>query len=77
MLIRDRIALAWRGYRAETCHEFRQEAERFREEWRDFQAEWREVRHWDLIVRRKITGLENPARKDVRQAMREHKRSQR
>jgi hypothetical protein len=77
MLIRDRIALAWRGYWAEMCHEFRQEAERMREENRDFQAQWREQRQWDLMLKRKVTGLENPTRKDVRAAMREHRRSRR
>lgn len=77
MRIRDRISLAWRGYWAEIREESRQEALRIREEWRTWQAGWREARHWDLVTRRKITGLDSPARKDVRRAMREYRKSQR
>ena len=74
MRIRDRVALAWRGYWAEMRHEFRQDWLETREEWRDHLAEWRECRHWDLIVKRKITGKQDPTRKDVRQAVREYRK---
>ena len=77
MRIRDRIALAWRGYRAEQRHEFRQMWLEMREEHRDFQAERREARHWDLIIRRKITGKQDPTRKDVRRVMREYRKRER
>ena len=41
-----------------------------------WQTEINESRHWDLIIRRKITGKQDPTRKDVRQAVREHRRQQ-
>lgn len=77
MRIRDRIALAWRGYWAEMRHDFQQETERTREEWRTWQAQWREAAHWRLMLNRKITGLDSPARKDVRRAVREYRKDQR
>lgn len=74
MRIRDRIAIAWRGYWAEQHEEFRQMWLETREEHRDFQAAWREARHWDLIIKRKITGKQDPTRKDVRRAVREYRK---
>ena len=74
MRIRDRIALAWRGYWAEMREEFRQDWEATREEHRTWLAEWREARHWDLVIKRKITGLQSPTRKDVRRAMRQYRK---
>lgn len=76
MRIRDRMGLAVRGYFAEMRHQFRQDWEATREEHRTFVAQMREARHWDLIIRRKITGLQSPTRKDVRRAVREYKREQ-
>ena len=77
MRVRDRMALAWRGYWAEQRHEFRQMALLTREDWWDFLAEWRQRKHLQQVIRRKITGLENPTRRDVRRVEREWKRSQR
>ena len=77
MRLWDRMALAWRGYWAETAQVWAEESERCREEWRTFRAERNEVKHWDLVIRRKITGLDSPTRKDVRRVEREYKRSQR
>ena len=77
MRIRDRIALAWRGYWAEQHEQLRQMWLETREERRDFQAERRETSHWDLVIRRKITGKQDPARKDVRRAMREYRKEKR
>lgn len=77
MRIRDRIALAWRGYWAEFCHEARRAWLQAREENREATAAIREARHWNLVVRRKITGKQDPTRKDVRRAVREHRREQR
>jgi len=77
MRMRDRAAIAWRGYWAEWRHEFRDGWERIREEFRDMQAIVREARHWDLIIRRKITGKQDPARKDMRRARREYRKEQR
>jgi hypothetical protein len=76
MRIRDRIALAWRGYWAESCHEALQPWRAAREDWREFRAEMNEARHWDLIIRRKITGKQDPTRKDVRRAMRDYRRDE-
>jgi hypothetical protein len=72
MRARDRIAIAWRGYWAEQYEQFRQMCLETREEFRDFQAQWREARHWELILKRRITGKESPTRKDVRRAVREY-----
>ena len=77
MRIRDRIALAWRGYWAEMRHELGQHWLETREEWRDFLAGWREARHWDLIIKRRITGKQAPTRKDVRRAVREYRKEER
>ena len=76
MRIRDRIVLAWRGYWAEISEEFRQGWEGTREEYREFRATLNETRHWDLIIRRKITGLESPTRKDVRRAVRQYRKEE-
>ncbi len=74
MRTRDRIALAVRGYFAEGRHETRQAWLYLREDWLEAQAAIRESRHWDLIIRRKITGKQFPTRKDVRRAVREHRK---
>ena len=74
MRIRDRIGLAVRGYFAEIRHVASQEWQRTREEHRDFVAEMREARHWDLLIRRRITGKQAPTRKDVRRAVREYRK---
>jgi len=70
----DRIAVAWRGYWAEYRHESRRAWLAAREEWRDTIAAINEARHWDLIIRRKITGKQDPTRKDVRRAAREYRK---
>jgi len=77
MRIRDRIALAWRGYWAEQHEQFRQLWLETREEQRDFQAECRERRQWELVIKRRITGKQDPTRKDVRRAVREYRKEQR
>jgi hypothetical protein len=74
MRIRDRIGLAVRGYFAEIRHEARQLWLESREDHRDFVAQWREARHWDLIIKRKITGKQDPTRADVRRAVREYRK---
>lgn len=77
MRLRDRIALAWRGYWAEGRHEWDEAGRVMREDWREFRARWNEARHWDLIIKRKITGKQSPTRKDVRRAARRYRKEQR
>jgi hypothetical protein len=77
MRIRDRVAIAVTGYFAEIRHEAREFWLETREEHRDFIAEWRECRHWDLVIRRKITGKQDPTRKDVRRAVRAYRKEER
>lgn len=75
--IRDRIGIAVRGYFAEFRHDVARAVAELREEHRDLVAEIRETRHWDLIIRRKITGKQDPTRKDVRRVMRQYRKERR
>lgn len=84
MRTRDRTASRWRGYWAELRHDYRQMIPGMRESWHQAQEEWRETqaaireaRHWDWRLRQKITGLQAPTRKDVRQAVRAQRRQER
>ena len=78
MMIRDRIALAWRGYWVSEWHSFQRDVLlQIREDHRDFVAQARENRHWDLILKQRITGKQSPTRKEVRRAVREWEEEQR
>jgi hypothetical protein len=77
MRVRDRIDLAVRGYFAEYADLFRQMREQFQDDWHGTVAEHRQRKQLILAIRRKITGMQAPTRKDERRVMRGWEKEQR